>query len=72
MRQTMFIPDELLAVFFSMSKFDINYTKTKEGEYVPYFEDLPEAKVDCEDLKECLKHYNLKESNCYDLSNDPS
>ena len=72
MRQTMFIPNHTLAVFFGMTKFDINYRKTRKGEYVPFFDDLPEAKRDCEDLKKCLNNYNFKEENCYDLSNNPT
>ena len=71
MRQTMFIPNHTLAVFFGMTKFDINYKKRK-GEYVPFFDDLPEAKRDCDDLKKCLSNYNFKEENCYDLSNNPT
>ena len=71
-RQTMFIPDHTLAVFYGQSKFDIVYKKTKKGEYQPFFADLPEAKTDCDDLKNCLKHYNVAEDNCYDLSNNPT
>ena len=72
MRQAMFIPDHTLALFFGMSKFDNVYKQTKNGGFEPYFENLPEAKDDCDDLKNCLKHYNLAEENCYDLSNNPT
>ena len=72
MRQMTFKPDHILAVLFGTSTFDAVYKrKTNNYDYKPFFADLPEAKKDCEDLRDCLEHYNLLKENCYNLDNNP-
>ena len=54
-----------------MSNFDAVQKHTKSG-LQPYFCDIEEAKQDCHDMRECLKHYGLLEANTYNLDQNPS
>ena len=56
------------------SKFDSVYKKQKNqrGENKPYYDNIPEAKKDCDDLRECLTHYDLREEDFYSLDDNPS
>ena len=55
-----------------MAKFDILKKKNRDGNLESFFGELPEATKDCQDLKECLKHYNLLDHNCYNLDKNPT
>ena len=66
-----FTPDLTLALYFGMSKFD--NVKPNEKNKTKKFLAIDQAKKDCDDLKACLEHYNIRNPNdIYLLDNDPS
>ena len=67
-----FNPDRVLAVLFGTSRFDAVHKKQKNGNFKPWFSDLPEAKQDCKDLRDCLRHYNIRDDDFYNLDENPS
>ena len=76
MRHTTFKPDRILAVLVGTSKFDavLKKEKNEKGMHEAYYDNLPDAKKDCDDLRECLKHYGLHqdEEDFYFLDDNPS
>ena len=55
-----------------MSKFDACWKRDRTGTLAQAYNDIPNSRKDCNQLKKCLQKYEIMYEDIYDLSNDPS
>ena len=75
MRQNWFKPDRMIVVYFAVANFNrVGKWDERTGKFIQHFKNLPNAKTDCDTMKQVLDYYKIddKGDKVYDLSNDPS
>ena len=70
--QARFVPDTTLLVLFGMSKYTHVWTRNGDGELKQALNNIPHAKQKCEQIKQVIRKYNVKQEDIYGDSNNPT